>query len=94
MKKRLKSKITVVVRPQTSEEDRQFRAALSLFLVEMVRQGLSIPRRNHEQQRIIRKTVCQSGPMQYGPTERNIDSRSIGASELIRQGASDGLGRQ
>ena len=63
MKKRLKSKITVVVRPQTIEEDREFRTALGLFLVAMVRQELSSPRSNHEQQRITRKAVCQSGPM-------------------------------
>ena len=58
MKRRLKSKITVVVQPQTIEEDRQFRAVLSLFLVAMVRQELSSPRSNHEQQRITRKAVC------------------------------------
>ncbi len=48
MKKRSKSKITVVVQPQTIEEDRLFRNSLSLLLTEIVRQHSSGLRRQHE----------------------------------------------
>ncbi len=48
MKKRLKSKITVVVQPQTIEEDRLFRSSLSLLMTEIVRQHISGLRSNHE----------------------------------------------
>jgi hypothetical protein len=66
-KERKSIRLNIGVRKQTPEEERQFQAALRLFLMEMVRQELhALGGENHaEKRRFTGQAVHQSGAMQH-----------------------------